>query len=251
MLSPDLFLKSSGTGPRLRIGILLDGFVLSRFFQQVISHIQRCNFASIELIVVNQASASAGPARPRSKWRTLVAVLKDTKRRSSLGYTLYQKFDARYYPQENDPLASADCSEQLANIDILRGAPIAKGFVHRVAPDDVARIRGYNLDVILRFGFNILKGEILTSARYGIWSYHHGDNEYYRGGPALFWELVEDNQLSGVILQILTEELDGGRVLAKALSQLRGTTRTLAQPQSLQPLLGFYSFGHSEALPAA
>jgi hypothetical protein len=217
VLSPDLFLKSSGTGPRLRIGILLDGFVLPRFCQEVISHIQRCNFASIELIVVNQASASAVPARPPSKWRSLISLLKDSKRRSWLGYILYQKFDARYYPQENDPLASADCSEQLANIDILRVTPIAKGFVHRVAPDDVARIRGYNLDVTLRFGFNILKGEILTSARYGIWSYHHSDNEYYRGGPPQFWELVEDNELTGVILQILTEELDAGKVLAKAL----------------------------------
>jgi len=83
------------------------------------------------------------------------------------------------------------------------------------------QIRGYRLDVLLRFGFNILKGDILTAAKYGIWSYHHGDNEFYRGGPALFWELVEANELSGVILQILSEELDGGKVLAKALFATR------------------------------
>jgi len=221
VLSPELFLKSSGTGPRMRIGILLDGFVLSRFFQQVVEHIQRCNLASIELLVVNGAADSPRPAASQSKLRTLAAVLKDPKRRSLLGYTLYQNFDARYFPLENDPLESMDCSEQLASIDVLRVNPIAKGFVDRFTAEDVAQIRGYRLDVLLRFGFNILKGDILTAAKYGIWSYHHGDNEFYRGGPALFWELVEANELSGVILQILSEELDGGKVLAKALFATR------------------------------
>jgi hypothetical protein len=42
-----------------------------------------------------------------------------------------------------------------------------------------------------------------------VWSYHHGDNEFYRGGPPHFWELYEKAPLSGVILQVLTEELDG------------------------------------------
>jgi hypothetical protein len=46
---------------------------------------------------------------------------------------------------------------------------------------------------------------------------HHGDNDFYRGGPALFWELYEGSPLSGVLLQVLTEELDGGLVLCKSL----------------------------------
>ncbi len=74
-----------------------------------------------------------------------------------------------------------------------------------------------DLDVLLRFGFNILRGDILTAAKYGVWSYHHGDNEYYRGGPACFWEVYESNPRSGVILQVLTEELDAGKVLCKGL----------------------------------
>ena len=34
-----------------------------------------------------------------------------------------------------------------------------------------------------------LRGEI---ARHGVWSYHHGDNRFYRGGPPGFWEVMED-----------------------------------------------------------
>lgn len=79
-------------------------------------------------------------------------------------------------------------------------------------------IGSHDLDVILRFGFNILKGDILNSARYGVWSYHHGDNNEYRGGPALFWEMYERNPLSGTILQKLTETLDGGQVIYRSYS---------------------------------
>ena len=95
--------------------------------------------------------------------------------------------------------------------------PIRKRFVHRFPADAIEYIRGKELDVLIRFGFNILRGEILTAARCGVWSYHHGDNDYYRGGPAYFWEVYESNPISGVILQVLTEQLDAGKVLYKGL----------------------------------
>ena len=94
---------------------------------------------------------------------------------------------------------------------------MTRGRVHRFPPEAVQAVKERQLDVIIRFGFNILRGEVLTSAKYGIWSYHHGDNHYYRGGPPCFWEVYERNQLTGVILQVLTEELDNGKVLSKGM----------------------------------
>jgi hypothetical protein len=41
---------------------------------------------------------------------------------------------------------------------VLRVIPVTKGFVHRILPEDVAKIQSYNLDVI-RFGFNILMAD--------------------------------------------------------------------------------------------
>ena len=98
--------------------------------------------------------------------------------------------------------------------------------MHRFPPEAIEAVRAHDLDVILRFGFNILRGDVLTTARYGVWSFHHGDNDSYRGGPALFWEVVEDNPCSGVILQVLTEKLDDGLVLCKSLfATSRGLSR--------------------------
>ncbi|MCB1021092.1 MAG: hypothetical protein KDC27_14265 [Acidobacteria bacterium] len=93
--------------------------------------------------------------------------------------------------------------------------PIAKGSTHRFQPCDVEVIRAQNLDVILRWGFNIIRGDILQTARYGVWSYHHGDSDFYRGGPPAFWEVAEQAPVTGVVLQALSDELDGGAILAR------------------------------------
>ena len=51
-----------------------------------------------------------------------------------------------------------------------------------------------------------------------MWSLHHDDNRSYRGGPALFWEMYERNPESGTVLQILTDALDGGKVLYRSIA---------------------------------
>jgi hypothetical protein len=213
----DLYLTSSSGREPLRIGLLLDTTTQARYLHHVIEDIQKSNFASLQVVVVRQDVLSAAP-QPRASlpvraWRTLL----NSQRRRQLLYRWYSTLDSRWNPLESDPLEPVDCSDLLEGVARLPVTPITKGFTHRFPPNVVARIRAYNLDVVLRFGFSILRGDILQSARYGTWSLHHGDNDYYRGGPAYFWELVEESPLSGVTLQVLTEELDAGHVLYKVL----------------------------------
>src|SRR2546427_6485060 len=49
-------------------------------------------------------------------------------------------------------------------------------------------------------------------------SYHHGDNRVNRGGPPGYWEVMESSPVTGTMLQVLTEDLDGGRVLYRSYS---------------------------------
>jgi hypothetical protein len=202
--------------PPLRIGLLLDSARLSAFFARVIEDIQDSNFANIELLVFRKTVASDPKPQPRSRIRTLARRLLNPTLRKHALYDAYLRFDQRMKPA-NHPLDLVDFSSRLGGVERIEVEPIGKQFVHRFPPEAIEQIRSKDLDVILRFGFNILKGDILTSARYGVWSYHHGDNDFYRGGPAHFWELCEGNPLSGVILQVLNEELDGGLVLCKSL----------------------------------
>lgn len=234
--------SSTGRATPLRIGILLDSPVLARWSAEVVGQIQQSNFARLELLVYNmEARITHAPAQPKPIWRKLIDTALDAKRRKTFAFDVYQRLDARKTPPpELNPFAPVDCSERFADIARMEVMPLTKRFVHRFPPEAVADIRARNLDVLVRFGFNILRGDILTAARHGVWSYHHGDNDCYRGGPAYFWEVYEGNPLSGAILQVLTEELDGGKVLCKGMF---ATEPGLSQTRNrVQPYWGASTF---------
>lgn len=191
----------------------MDGFACGAFAAAVIQDILRCNFSTIELLVMNQAAM--GPPSTR-----LQSLRRSWDRRSRLLWQAYGWLDKRFlsgHDSRHDPSARVDCRSMLEGIPVLAVKPIMNGFTDSFPDDALDTIRSYRLDVVIRFGFNILRGGILAAARHGVWSYHHGDNEFYRGWPAGFWELVERNPLTGVILQQLTPELDNGHVLSKSI----------------------------------
>lgn len=89
------------------------------------------------------------------------------------------------------------------------------GLIYRYNDEDLKKIKDYNIDVIVRGGSGILRGKILSSSRFGILSFHHGDNDFYRGGPAGFWEVYHRTSSTGFVIQVLNEVLDGGDVIFK------------------------------------
>jgi hypothetical protein len=110
----------------------------------------------------------------------------------------------------------------MENMPVKRCGVEAVGlYAERLQARDVAEIREHKLDFILRFGFGILKGEVLQAARLGIWSFHHGDPSTYRGMPPGFWEIHDGVPVTGAVLQRLTERLDAGVVLHQGYFQTR------------------------------
>lgn len=219
---------SAANRPPLRIGLLLDSDKLALFFTKIIEDIQSSNFARIELLVYRKKAASPKAPHARSGFRRRIL---EPKLRKRLLYDFYLRLDRRMKPKHH-PLETVDASHLFTGIERLEVEPVGEKFVHRFPEEALENIRARNLDVLLRFGFNILRGDILSAARYGVWSYHHGDNDFYRGGPAHFWELEEGALLSGVILQVLTEELDGGLVLCKSLFPTQHTISMSANRQA-------------------
>jgi hypothetical protein len=107
-----------------------------------------------------------------------------------------------------------DMSARLSGLPSITCEVERRGkFSEFFAAPDLARIRDHDLDFILRFGFGIIRGEILDIPRFGVWSYHHGDLDKYRGVPPAFWEIHHRDPVSAVTLQRLTDRLDGGVVL--------------------------------------
>src|SRR2546423_10933761 len=101
--------------------------------------------------------------------------------------------------------------------EILIISPIVSksGMVYRFSAEDIEKIKALDFDVLIRFGSGIMRGDILRACRFGIISFHHGDNRINRGGPAGFWECYYEWPQRGFIIQRLTEELDAGDVLVR------------------------------------
>ncbi len=98
---------------------------------------------------------------------------------------------------------------------ILRCLPVSNGNGNILSSGDIEIIRSADLHFLLRFGFGILKGDVLDVPRFGVWSFHHGDEQLYRGSPPGLWEIYNGDPVTGVILQRITNRLDDGEVLYK------------------------------------
>ena len=200
---------SPTTRPPLRIGLLLDSFVQRQWIHQVISEIQASGFAEIVVVIKNEAQhAEQSAGRLTNYWRN----------RDYLLYALYSKIDERRVKVSPDAFEPVDLKPLLGETPVVPVTPEMKKYSDWFPEDALKQIREFNLDVALCFGFRILKGEALQIARHGVWSFHHGDNLVNRGGPAGFWEVMEGLPVTGSVLQILTEDLDNGRVIYRSWS---------------------------------
>jgi len=196
--------NSELTNEPLRVGLLIDSFVQERWVRRVVEEIQSSTFAKVVLVVMNSCEA------PSTRFFDRLS------RRGQILYGLYTRLDERFSKVSPNAFEGVDISDLCPDVPVLNVMPIMKKFSDRLEDADVDQILDYKLDVALRFGFRILRGRVLAIARQGVWSYHHDDSFRYRGGPPGFWEVMRDDPVTGSILQILTEDLDNGKVIYRS-----------------------------------
>jgi len=196
----------------LRVGLLIDSFDQPAWVAALIDDITSSNIAAVSLVVRN-ASPTVAPPPPGS---LATRMRRWYANRRSLLFALYERLDQRKFGTADDPLRLTDVSGSLASVPVIDVVPRETRFSDYFTDLDVDRIRAYDLDVALRLGFRILRGRALRIATYGVWSYHHGDNIVNRGGPPGFWEVMQDEPVTGSVLQILSEDLDAGRVIYRS-----------------------------------
>lgn len=165
--------------PLLRIGIMLDGTNAPAWVETLLKGIRSSGFAKLSLVILNANDPVPQPSQSRLK-RFLTGQMKHAL------YSRYISFDEAKHGHLVTAMHSKDISGLIAGIPQMPIKNTRQKFVDRFSDADVESVKAHELDVILRFGFNIIKGEILQSARYGVWSYHHGDNNEYRGGARSF-----------------------------------------------------------------
>ena len=210
----------------LRIALMVDTLSVDAWIHRIIEDIRKSGFADVVFIVENTPE----PPKPkRSKWALVKAHWKRT---------LYARYVAwmhqgRSLKAMRPHKKTFDTSGR--RTAALRVEPIRKGFTDRFCEEDLERIRAAKLDVLFRFGFRIIRQSdtehsavrrdaILSSRR---------QSRVSRRNSHLFWEIYENNPVSGSILQILTDSLDGGRVIYRShsstnLTSLAGNRQTLS-----------------------
>ena len=92
-------------------------------------------------------------------------------------------------------------------------------------------------DAAIKFGMGLLRVPEELECR--ILSYHHGDPRRFRGRPAGFYELLGDVPMVGQIVQIISNRLDAGAVVAFAETRVRPHSyrSTMAEAYATSPLL--------------
>ncbi len=110
------------------------------------------------------------------------------------------------------------------------------------------------VDAIVKFELGLLRIPDTADLPVPILSYHHGDPRTHRGRPAGFYEVLEGTRFVGQIVQVLSNRLDAGTVLAFAQSRVQSHSyrRTLLDAYALSPwLLGqaLDALQHRRTLP--
>jgi hypothetical protein len=179
----------------LRVGVMLESYVSSAWVAKVIEDIQSSGFARVELVILNPLA------------------------RKNRGFSLFQFYERWDYQRNkvaDDAMAPTDVSYLLNGVPSLFPHLNREGVPGNILEQESAAIRNHRLDVLFHFGLDALGGDILGAARYGVWSFHFGNDSEQANQAPLWKELYEKNPISSSSLQIRTDSPGGTQVIYRS-----------------------------------
>lgn len=248
-----------GSRAPVRVLLLLDTPQLPRWAAEIVK--QMHDSPAISLVgVVYDGDAQDREGASVAERSTLERLGNAWRHRDSVALRRYLRFDAKRYPAAGpDPFEDLDLTAMLAALPSIFARPRRTVFSDYFDAASLGQMSALKPDVVIRFGFRILRGEVLQLPVHGVWSFHHGDNRVNRGGPAGFWEVFLGWPATGAVLQRLSEDLDGGATLARtwvATSQISVHQNRIdlfraAAPLMMRKLHELYERGESALAPPA
>lgn len=187
----------------LKFGVMLNSLTVQKWQYESIKSLLRQSKVDAVVIILNDNSPG--------KRKSLLSKVLGYKWQNLLFNQYYRYF---FKPSVFKPVS---ISEILADVPVVRCQTTKSKVSEFFGDKDIAQIKSYQPDFIIKFGFGIIRGEILDCTPLGIWSFHHDDEQKYRGVPPGFWEIYYNDHRTGTILQRLTEKLDSGVILRKGI----------------------------------
>ena len=200
---------------RLRIGLLLDDLCTAAWSYKLIEDIKNSHFAEIVLVVLNNI--------PRRRSASHLTTRNDRTR--GLQYSLVRELLTIMYKRAfernvrvPDVDEERDSSSLLKGIPVIQVVPTEKNGEYLFPEEVVGKIKGYSIDVFVRCGFRFLQGDVLNSAKYGIWSIHTGAHVPEGKETSGFLETLENWPEIDSTLRIQMGHWDKSRILYKSFS---------------------------------
>ena len=186
---------------KLKIGIITESEILPKYDQELIGWIQNNNEKYDLVLQINLSSnqkKKIGFNLIKNINSLSLRIIKRIENWYSRKMNLIEDYNVKYFD-------SSKIKKVKYNVTHLNN-------FNRVCllDEDIEKIKKFELDIIIRCCGYILDGNILKVPKFGILSFHHGDNNNYRGGPPGFWEIYDKSNTSGFIIQKLDKNLDGG-----------------------------------------
>ena len=204
---------------KMKVGILVNGLTVSKYTYDFIKELSQDN-NYLEIVLIEIGHSSVKESFLNRNWignsilKKIFNLFESFFRAFLL--RLISKFEIFIARKSYKDYYKSSSLKSL-NLRSIRLDSIwsASGFVVRIIEKSLINLESENFDVLIRANSGILKGKIIQAAKHGILSFHLGDNRVNRGGPPGFWEVLNNEQTSGFIIQRLSEELDGGEVLLR------------------------------------
>jgi len=202
---------------KLKVGLIIDSQIVSKQTDHLIQQSLKSDLYDISYLIIQESFHHKD--NTLSKIFRYIRINGLNKLIRSITFKVIIKIESlfvkRRKPIFKDFFDKFDLEHYGIKTLVVRPNFSASGLVYRYAEDDLNKIKTLNLDLLVRSGSGILRGEILEVCRNGIISFHHGDNDLFRGGPPGFWEVFNKHKRTGFVIQFLKNELDGGDVIFK------------------------------------
>jgi hypothetical protein len=216
-----------------KVGIILNSTDCRKYLYSTVSELAKSNQVELFFLLNREATTQQG------LWLKIWSTLKTRGILRSIDLSLFwfittleYKFLSIFFEQIKEHKKIFNIEEfNKNNITYLNPTFVNSGSIVSYEEEEIAQIKSLNLDIIIRGNISgIFKGEILKSAKLGIISFHYGDNRWNRGEPTAFWEVYFRKPSTGFIIQILSEELNGGLVLFRGeISTCRSFTENMVK----------------------
>jgi hypothetical protein len=190
------FLSSEGTGPKLRLVLLVDEQGVPRYGRAIIDDLLQADFVQIV------------------GWIRLPTV--PPQGSSGLVIKLFSKFVESRYHAAPDPFEIVDCEALLARTQLI---PILIPSEEAGCTDPrnvTSQFQELTPDIVVDLSSAELRGEFCAIPRYGFWRFHFGDSRKYPDGSGFLREIIDGEGLTAVELSNIATDRAFDDVLCRA-----------------------------------